>query len=110
MNSIGQIVVNEQGGLEIPKSMCEQVGFQPGVKLLVEKNGDGEIRLRPSEDELVETIPPDEVINEAIEGEAELIEKNGMLVIRGGENLDILALIKQDREERMRKLMEGFPI
>jgi len=100
MSAIGQIIVNEQGGLEIPRDICEQAGLHPGVRLLVEKNGDGEIHLRPSENETVESVSEEAAVSE----EAELIEKNGMLVVkvRGAENLDIVALIEQDREERMR--------
>lgn len=41
------------------------------------------------------------------DSEPRVIEENGFLVIEGGADLDILALIEQDRTERMVALMEG---
>lgn len=103
MSTIGQVTVNEAGDVAIPKSICEQAGLRPGAELIVEKNGAGEIRLRQAENGSAESSPEETTMG----GEAELIEENGLLVIKGGADVDIISLIEQDREERMRKLMKG---
>ncbi|MGH9843288.1 MAG: AbrB/MazE/SpoVT family DNA-binding domain-containing protein [Blastocatellia bacterium] len=104
MIAIGQVKVNEQGGVEIPKSICQQVGIHPGATLLVEKNGDGAIWLRPPENGFVS----DALEAANVEGEAELIEKNGLLVFRGVSAEILFEAIEHEREARMGELMKGI--
>lgn len=100
---MSELIVDQAGKVEIPRSVCEHLGLEPGQRLNLETDDEkGSIRLSPVIEENTSALTQD--------SEPRLIEENGFLVIDAGEGLDILKLIERDREERMRYLMGGSPV
>lgn len=91
MNSpvIPAISMDASGRLVLPKALRDQLQLKAGSKLRAEVVG-GRIELTPEDDD----------------GDFEIVEKNGLPVIRsrGGKRFDALAAIKADREDRIRHL------
>ncbi len=93
---MSELVIDQQGRIEIPLHLRVLWGLTPGRRLLLEADETvAALQLRP----LPETGSND--------SEPRLLEENGFLVIEGGADLDLLALIEQDRTERLATLMEG---
>lgn len=70
----------------VPKRLREQCGLAPGAELEIEAVADG-VMIRPAH------------AREA------LVERDGVLVHRGGDlsGVDVVALIRGDREDRSRR-------
>lgn len=96
---MSELVIDQQGKIEIPLHLRVLWGLTPGRRLLLEADETvAAWHLRP--------LPE----NEPNDSQPRLLEENGFLVIEGGANLDILALIEQDRNERLVTLMEGVAL
>ncbi len=82
-----QITADEAGDILIPERICERLHLSHGITMTAEANPDGGLRLR-----VVEAAPT-------------LIDKGGVLVanLQGPKIAD--DLVREDREERMRKLL-----
>lgn len=100
---MSEVVVDPLGRVEIPLSIRELFDLLPGQRLYVETDRDRrEIRLSP--------VTVEELVDPAAEMGTKVIEEeDGFLILDGGAGVDIVALIEQDREERMQKLMKGIP-
>ncbi|MGH9756074.1 MAG: hypothetical protein ACREA2_25105 [Blastocatellia bacterium] len=94
---MSEVVVDQFGNVQIPGVILTRLGLGPGQRLIIETDEEGSIRLSPVSEEGNSVKLP--------ASEPELIEENGILVLRAGVNLDINKLIEEDREERMNKLM-----
>lgn len=84
--------MDASGRLVLPKALREQLNLKTGARFVAEVVA-GRIELTP----------------EADDGDFEIIEKNGLPVIRSrsGQKIDAVAAIKADREDRIRHLQGG---
>lgn len=99
MSEVGQIVVSDSGKVEIPESICEQLGLVPGTRLIVEADDQGGIRLRlKSEGE-----PPEQSDSDLTA--PQLIWKNGVLMVRAEPAGDLEQAVERDREARLENLI-----
>jgi hypothetical protein len=111
MESIGQLTVDDSGSLANPHEFCEQLGFTPGEKLVVERLPNGEASLKP----LAQQLNGDVTISDIEAAEMKLVSQDGVMVfmLEGDAPLPdaarewLLDPVKHDRESRMRELMRG---
>lgn len=101
MESIGEITVDSSGSVSIPPDICEQAGFRPGKKLLVEKDSLGEVRLKPAVMTGYSTAAGEEA------SQVRLVEKDGLFVFEGIPAEWLVDLVKCDREARMNEILQG---
>lgn len=83
------MTIDKFGRVVIPQEVREVLGLVPGTTLKIDKE------------------TPDSIVLKIVREEAELVWKNGILVIRSKGpplDFDIVESIKQDREERARKI------
>lgn len=85
----------DQGGLvRIPEAVLAELEFKPGSKLYFELDDDGKVMLHK-----VPVRP---------QGEPEIVEEDGMLILHGVTVADANDLVRADREARMQELMRGL--
>ena len=84
------VEIDKAGRIVVPKKMREALHLSPGTRLKVQQTGD------------VLVLEPDYP-------DAELVMRDGMWVMRGGQpsSVDIPELIRQTYEERHKRIMEG---
>ena len=101
MNQVCEVVIDQAGTIRLPDYFLAESGLRPGVKLTVQLDAQGEIRLCPqlpiSDDSLVEADAP-----------IEIVEEDGHLFVRGVKPFDINKLIEEEREARMAELLRGI--
>jgi len=85
------VKLDKHGRIRLPKSVRAQLGLLPGDEVVVELAEVG-------------------VILTPVPREPELINKRGLLVVRGELIGDIENLTERDREERIRQLSAGWKI
>jgi AbrB family looped-hinge helix DNA binding protein len=78
-----EISVGSDGRLQLPKAIRRRLGLAAGSRLLVDMPGDNEVTLRVAA------------------GAPELVEKDGLLVLRGVSPADILSAENGEREARL---------
>jgi bifunctional DNA-binding transcriptional regulator/antitoxin component of YhaV-PrlF toxin-antitoxin module len=81
--------LDEFGKISLPLEIISELQLKPGMKLVIEEI-DGKISLEP------------------ILEEPELINKNGILVVRPQITGDIRNVVQRDRQERIDKIMGDF--
>ena len=89
MDLIFQIKIEKSGRISLPPEILSELHLVPGKTLLLEEKN-GKISLEP--------------INE----EPELIEKDGLLIVRPKITGDIVQSVQQNRVKRISKLVEEF--
>ncbi len=67
-----------------------------------------EVNMTDEESSIQLSPVSEEGVSEVSNIGTELVEKNSILVLQAGANLDINKLLEEGREERMNKLMEGI--
>jgi bifunctional DNA-binding transcriptional regulator/antitoxin component of YhaV-PrlF toxin-antitoxin module len=82
-----QVMVDQQGRLTLPHGVHKRLGLMPGMTLVVEAAEQGQLRLRarPEADTLV--------------------EKCGLLVLRGEPTEDLSGVVERHREQRLAEVM-----
>lgn len=81
--------LDEFGKISLPVEIISELQLKPGMNLIIEEI-DGKISLEP------------------ISEEPELINKNGILVVRPKVTGDIKDVVQRDRQERIDKIMGDF--
>jgi AbrB family looped-hinge helix DNA binding protein len=87
MTQTVEVTLDESGRITIPATLKERLGLAPGMTLLVEEGDEQRLCLR---------IQP--------EPEAELVDKGGVLVVRGKPLEDLTDITKREREQRVVEL------
>lgn len=88
MNGIVEVSVDNQGRIKIPEEVRKRLGLSPGTRLIVEEGERGEIRLHVPE------APP------------QLVEKEGVLVVRATATGDLKDAVRRERDQRLSDLVE----
>lgn len=78
-----QLWVDEKGDLWVPAALQDRLRLEPGMTLLVEDGGNGGIRLRPEPEQ------------------PELVDKQGILVVRAEPVADLRDVVRRERELRL---------
>jgi len=81
--------LDELGKISLPQEIISELQLKPGMNLVIEKM-DGKISLEP------------------ISEEPEVINKNGILVVRPKITGDIKDVVQRDRQGRIDKIMGDF--
>ena len=81
-----QIKIDESGKISLPQEIISELQLKPGMSLVIEEI-DGKISLEP------------------ISEQPELINKNGILVVRPKITGDIKDAVERDRQERIKNIM-----
>ena len=89
MNDIFQTTIDKSGRVTIPAQVLSELHLALGSTLLIQEK-DGKITLEP------------------IEEEPDLIEKDGLLIVRPKLTGDIEDAVRQHRERRISDLNKGF--
>jgi|GEM_PF-330523 len=83
-----EVAVDSQDCIIIPTEIQHRLGLAPGMTLVVEKREKGEICLRVQKD-----LP-------------ELVDKEGVLVVRSEATGDLTAAVEQERARRLSALLQ----
>lgn len=84
MSQVIELFLDESGHILIPKALRSRLNLSPGMTLVVEEDEEEGMYLRPD----VETL--------------ELVDKEGILVVRTAQILDNLTdVVRQEREQRL---------
>lgn len=83
MGESEQVAMNRAGQIRIPRAIRARLGLSAGTRFVVETLDDGEIRLRP------------------VEETAQLVEKEGVLVVQSVAAGELEGIEKRAREERL---------
>lgn len=101
MNQICEVVIDQTGTIKLPDYFLAESGLRPGVKMTIQMDAQGEIRLCPHP-----PIEDDSPIAE--DAPFEIVEEAGHLFVRGVKPFDLNKLIEEEREARMTELMQGI--
>jgi AbrB family looped-hinge helix DNA binding protein len=88
MTEIIETSLDSQGRIVIPSAIRNRLGLSKEVTLIVEDEGDNEIRLRIQK------------------GSPILVDKKGILVVKSESGSDLTNIIQQERESRISDLMK----
>lgn len=86
MTNATEVTLDKAGRVLIPPQLRKRLGWETGTKLVVEE-AQGRLAIRPVLDA------------------PNIVNKEGVLVIRGDVDVDWANLIQNDREERLNDLM-----
>ena len=101
MNQVCEVVIDQAGTIKLPENFLAESGLRPGVKMTIQMDAHGEIRLCPQ--------PPLRDDSPVVEdAPLEIVEEAGHLFVRGVKPFDMNKLIEEEREARMTELMQGI--
>jgi AbrB family looped-hinge helix DNA binding protein len=86
-----QVTIDSSGRVQLPKAICDRLGFVPGTILEVEASNDNGVHLRPAKEE-----------------KTFVVEKEGVLVIQAIAVEDLKAIGKREREARLAQLIQSI--
>jgi bifunctional DNA-binding transcriptional regulator/antitoxin component of YhaV-PrlF toxin-antitoxin module len=81
-----EVSVDDLGRIVIPTALKDHLGLVPGMTLVVEGAADTELCLR-------------------VQPEAELVEKDGVLIVRAEATEDLSDIVRRTRDQRIRDLL-----
>ncbi len=102
MKQVCEVVIDSTGAIQLPESFLAESGLYPGVKLTVQLDARGEIRISPQSATTNDVSIGDSPI--------EIVEEDGHLFVRGVPPFDVNKLIEEEREARMAELMQGIKL
>jgi AbrB family looped-hinge helix DNA binding protein len=88
MNRVIEVSLDDLGRILIPAELRGRLGLSPGMTLIVEKGEKDGIRLRPQSEPL------------------ELVEKDGVLVVRAEPLGDLGNVTRRERDRRVSDLLQ----
>jgi AbrB family looped-hinge helix DNA binding protein len=88
MSEAIQVRVDSQGRILLPPIARERLGLHEGMTLVVEGDQEGELCLR---------VQPDVPV---------VVDKDGILVIRGRLEMDLSGVVQQERNQRVSDLLK----
>lgn len=88
MNRVIEVSLDDLGRILIPAELRHHLGLSPGMTLIVEKGDDDDVRLR-----LLPESP-------------ELVEKDGVLVVRAEPLSDLANITRRERDCRVYDLVQ----
>jgi AbrB family looped-hinge helix DNA binding protein len=88
MNRVIEVSVDDLGRILIPAELRGRLGLSPGMTLIVEKGEKDGVRLRPQSESL------------------ELVEKEGVLVVRAEPLSDLANVRRGERDRRVFDLLQ----
>jgi AbrB family looped-hinge helix DNA binding protein len=87
MNRIINLSLDDLGRILIPADLRTRLGLVPGMTLIVEKGENDGVRLRPQSES------------------PELVEKEGVLIVRAEPLSDLANITRQERDHRVSDLL-----
>jgi len=88
MNRVIKVSLDDLGRILIPAELRSRLGLAPGMTLIVEKGDDDGVRLRPQSES------------------PELVEKEGVLVVRAKPLGDLADITRHERDRRVSDLVQ----
>lgn len=88
MSEVLEISLDDLGSILIPAALRSRLGLTPGMTLVVEKGGNGGLRLR-----IQEQLPT-------------LVDKGGVLVVRAEPTGDLTNITRHERDRRVFDLLQ----
>ncbi len=82
-----EVSIDNQGGILLPQELKNRLGLSPGMTMLVEEDDQERVCLR------VRT------------GSPELVDKQGIIVVRAEASDDLTNIIKRERDHRLSDLL-----
>lgn len=82
-----EVSIDNQGGILLPQELKNRLGLSPGMTMLVEEDDQERVCLR------VRT------------GSPELVDKQGIIVVRAEASEDLTNIIKHERDHRLSDLL-----